>query len=108
MKLSFLTLGIIVLIANHSWTAELVPLLTKHEALKAILLFRQDPQSDLGRGAGGLIINFAEKNHDVSVRISPKVVPFLSNKSLSLDYRSTLLAAFTVGNIDSQLLRSEK
>ena len=40
--------------------------------------------------------------------INSKTTPFLSNKSLSLDDRSTLLAAFVAGNIDPQLLRHQK
>jgi hypothetical protein len=108
MKLSFLAAGMVALAVTAWATGERLPLITKHEALKAIAAFREDPLSDLGRGAGALIITFADEDHDVSVRISPKTVPFLSNKSIPQEIVSTLLVAFTAGNIDSQLLRNEK
>jgi hypothetical protein len=108
LNASFLTIAAVALPAIQLCAAEQSPPIDKQMALNAIVSFREDPFSDVGRGCRGIIINFAEQSHEVSVFIGPKTVPFLSNKSISLDDRSTLLAAFTAGNIDSQLLRHQK
>jgi hypothetical protein len=82
---------------------------TTHEmVLDAIMTFRVDPLSEDARQAGAVVMRFVEQSHDVVVKISPKTLPFLSNKSLPEKYRATLLAAFVVGNVDSQLLRHQK
>jgi hypothetical protein len=82
--------------------------LSKELALKAIVLFRNDPQSDFGRAAAAYIFDFVEKSPDVNVVVSSKTVPFLGDKSLPQDVFSTLLAAYAVGNADPQLLRARK
>jgi|SRR5689334_557215 hypothetical protein len=82
--------------------------ITKEATFNAIVMFRADPLSDDGRRAGGLVMEFTEQSHDVVVTISQKILPFLSNKSLPEKYKATLLAAFVVGNVDSQLLRHQK
>jgi hypothetical protein len=77
-------------------------------ALDAIMTFRVDPLSEDARQAAGVVMLFVDQSHDVLVKISPKTVPVMSNKSLQEKYRATLLAAFVVGNVDSQLLRRQK
>ena len=107
MKLPLL---LITVLSVTSWSiaADKLPVLTKTEALRAITLFREDPLSEIGRGAGGLIMNYAEKSPDVRVVVSQKCIPFLSNKGIPINEKSTLIAAFVVGNVDSQLLRNQK
>jgi hypothetical protein len=82
--------------------------ITHEMALYAIMTFRVDPLSEDARQAAAVVMQFVDQSHDVLVRISPKTLPFLSNKSLRETYRATLLAAFVVGNVDSQLLRHQK
>jgi hypothetical protein len=108
LKASFLTIAALGLSAIQMSAAEQLPPIDRRMALNAITSFRADPFSEEGRGSRGIIINFSEQNHEVSVFINSKTVPFLSNKTISLDDRSTLLAAFVAGNIDSQLLRHQK
>jgi hypothetical protein len=82
--------------------------ITHETVLNAIMTFRVDPLSEDARQAGAVVIRFVEQSHDVIVKISSKTLPFFSNKSLPEKYRATLLAAFVVGNVDSQLLRHQK
>lgn len=82
--------------------------ITKKAVFDAIMIFRVDPLSEDGRQAGAVVMQFVDENHDVLVKLSSKTLPFLSNKSLPEKYRATLLAAFVVGNTDSQLLRHQK
>jgi hypothetical protein len=82
--------------------------ITHETVLYAIMTFRVDPLSEDARQAGAVVMRFVEQSHDVVVKISSKTLPFLSNKSLPEKYRATLLAAFVVGNVDSQLLRHQK
>ena len=82
--------------------------ITHEMALYAIMTFRVDPLSEDGRRAAAVVMQFVEQSDGVLVRISPKTVPFLSNKLLPEKYRATLLAAFVVGNVNSQLLRHQK
>ena len=82
--------------------------ITHEMALYAIMTFRVDPLSEDARQGAAVVMQFVDQSHDVLVRISPKTLPFLSNKSLRETYRATLLAAFVVGNVDSQLLRHQK
>jgi hypothetical protein len=77
-------------------------------ALQAITTFRAEPTSELGRAAGGLIFDFVETSPAVLVNVTNKALSFLSNRAISLADRSTLTAAFLVGNVDAQLLRGEK
>ena len=82
--------------------------ITHETVLYAIMTFRVNPLSEDARQAGAVVMRFVEQSHDVVVKISSKTLPFLSNKSLPEKYRATLLAAFVVGNVDSQLLRHQK
>lgn len=82
--------------------------ITHETVLYAIMTFRVDPLSEDARQAGAVVMRFVEQSHDVVVKISSKTLPFLSNKSLPEKCRATLLAAFVVGNVDSQLLRHQK
>jgi len=82
--------------------------ITHEMVLNAIMTFRVDPLSEDARQAGGLVMEFTEQSHDVVVKIRQKTLPFLSNKSLPEKYKAILLAAFVVGNVDSQLLRHQK
>jgi len=82
--------------------------ITLQMALDAIMTFRVDPLSEDARQVGAVVMQFVDQSHDVIVKINPKTVPFLSNKSLPEKYRAILLAAFVVGNVDSQLRRHQK
>jgi hypothetical protein len=84
------------------------PVITKEIALKAIVIFRDDPLSEDGRGAAALIITFVDKNHDVLVALNKKVFPVFGAPGVSQKETSLLLAAFAAGNVDSQLLRGVK
>jgi len=95
-------------VASASLVAAPKQTITKEAAFNAIMMFRADPLSDDGRQAGGVVMLFVEQSHDVLVTLSSKTLSFLSNKSLPEKYRATLLAAFVVGNTDSQLLRHQK
>jgi hypothetical protein len=81
--------------------------ITKEMVLDAIMTFRVDPLSDDARQAGALVMLFTDQSHDVIVKLRDKTLPFLLNKSLPEKHRLTLLEAFVVGNVDSQLLRHQ-
>ncbi len=81
------------------------PVITKEIALKAIMIFRDDPLSEDGRAAAAIIITFVDKNHDVLVALNKKAFPVFDAPGVSQKETSLLLAAFTAGNVDSQLLR---
>jgi len=82
--------------------------ITHEMALDAIMTFRVDPLSEDARQAAAVVMQFVDQSHDVLVRISTKTLPFVSKESLPENYRATLVEAFVVGNIDSQLLRHQK
>jgi len=109
MKIS-LTAGLVILLAFHSLAAApkssaskptptptAVPL-TKESTRKAISVFRQDE----------FVRAFAETSDPIILEINPKRAPFLENLKLLAEYRGILLAAYIVGNVDSQLLHNEK
>ena len=86
--------------------AEPEPVITKEMALHAVTLFRSaDPLSEDALGYAAIIVRFVDKNHDVLVKISSKVFPVFGAKGVSQKETTILLAAFSAGNIDSQLLR---
>lgn len=87
-------------------SADLV--ITKEVALKAIVIFRDNPLSEDGQGAAALIIKFVDQNHDVLVGLTKKTVPILDAPGVSQKEKALLLAAFAAGNADSQLLRGVK
>lgn len=61
--------------------------------------------SEEARGYGGVLIKFVEKDRKLRFKLTPKNIPFLSNKTLLQQQRSVLLAAYTAGNVHSCLLR---
>jgi hypothetical protein len=99
-------LAFVALAISVAAPADLV--ITKEIALKAIMIFRDDPLSEDGRGAAGLIIMFVDKNHDVLVALNKKVFPVFGAPGVAQNETSLLLAAFAAGNVDSQLLRGVK
>jgi len=108
MRSVFLILVTVMAVAASSFTSGNKDTVTKDTVLNAIATFRIEPRSQTGRAAAAVIIDFAEKSHDVAVNISQKALPFLSKKQNSSPERGTLMAAFIAGNIDAQLLRGEK
>src|SRR5215218_10034392 len=75
-------------------------IITKEIALKAIVVFRDDPLSEDGQAAAALIITFVDKNHDVLVALNKKVFPVFGTPGVSQKETSLLLAAFAAGNVD--------
>jgi hypothetical protein len=108
MKPSFLIVGTIILLAICSPAAEQGMLINKETVRNAIGVFRQDPISQRGRAAGEVVRLFAEKSTDVILTITPKLAPYLADVKIPQEDRSLLLAAYVIGNVDSQLLRNEK
>jgi hypothetical protein len=95
-------------ISCSSHAAETDLKITRDIALKAVVLFRQDPLSEEGRGAAAILVRFADKSPDVLLNLNPKSVPFMKGNAVPEKQRLTLLAAFIAGNVDSQLLRNRK
>ena len=109
MKQSFLIVSITFSLAIYSNAADQPKTLTTKEDIRnAILVFHQDPLSPRGRAAGEIVRRYAEKSTDVMLTITPKLTPFLTNIRLPERDRSLLLAAYIIGNVDSQLLHNEK
>src|SRR5258708_32719879 len=86
-----------------SFAAPVDRVITKEIALKAIVIFRDDPLSEDGRAAAAIIVTFIGKNHDVVVELSKKVFPVFGAPGISQKETGLLLAAFGAGNADSQL-----
>jgi len=105
---SLVTLLTTFFVLHLCFAAPAAPVITKEIALKAIVIFRDDPLSKDGRAAAAVIIAFVDKNHDVLVGLDRKVFPVFEVPDVSQDERSLLLAAFAAGNVDSQLLRGVK
>lgn len=84
------------------------PVITKEMALKAVTLFRDDPLSEEGRAAAAIILTFADKNPSVMLVLSKKAFPVFDVPGVSQKEKSVLLAAFSAGNLNSQLLRGVK
>ena len=103
-----LTFALVLLAASVGFCTEPTPPAPdKQTVLKAITLFRDDPESDIAHAAGAVILQFTERNRDVLVKVNSKIVP-LANEKIPMHYRSALLVAFTASNVDSQLLRHRK
>jgi hypothetical protein len=81
---------------------------TKDLVLRAITAFREDPTSNLGHAARSVIVSFSHDSPDVIIKFTPKNYPISEIKPASEEERLTLLTAFIVGNLDSQLLRGLK
>jgi hypothetical protein len=77
--------------------------IAKEVALKAIAVFRKDPTSDLARTARALVVKFSRDSPDILIVFNPKNYPISELTAASEDEQSTLLTAFIVGNVDSQL-----
>ena len=101
-------LAIFLCTAAVSLAAPPAKTISKQTVLDAIMTFRVDPLSEDGRQAGAIVVLFTDQDHDVSVSLRQKTLPFLTDKSLPENYRGAFLAAFVVGNVDSQLLRHQK
>jgi hypothetical protein len=108
MKLSPSICAVLVSVLTSVFAAPPKQTIPKETALKAIMTFRVDPLSEDARQAAAVVLQFVDQSHDVIVKISPKTMPFLSNKFLPEKHRAILLTAFVVGNVDSQLLRHQK
>jgi hypothetical protein len=103
--MAFLLTGLVALAPTLCTAAASDRVITKEIALKAIVIFRDDPLSKEGRAAAALIVTFIDKNHDVVVELNKKAFPVFDAPGVSQDERALLLAAFAAGNADSQLLR---
>lgn len=76
---------------------------SKEDIRRAIAIFRRDPLSAQGEMTRPIILKFAEDSPDVEIALDEKHMAWFNNKSLSDDTRQTLLVAFMVGDIQSQL-----
>ncbi len=81
--------------------------ISKEEAIKAIAIFRQDPTSNLARATRSVVLKFSQGSPDILIVFSQKNFP-LSDLPTGEEPRLTLLAAFIVGNVDSQLASGSK
>lgn len=108
MKISFLVLTTVISFALGASGAQPDLRLNKETARNAITEFRAHPLSPRGRAAAQMVRDFAEKDDSVLLKVTEKLVPFLSNLKLTPEDRALLLAAYVVGNVDSQLLHHEK
>jgi hypothetical protein len=84
------------------------PKFTKDVVRRAITEFRQDPTSDAGHAARYVVVNYGHDSPDVVIKLTPQNYPISDIKPASEDEKSTLLAAFIVGNLDSQLSHGTK
>jgi len=106
MNKIFLTLCFALLLSQAN--AKDKPKFTKDVVLRAITEFRQDPTSDSGHAARSVVVNYSHDSPDVMIKFTPKNYPISEIKPASEDEKGTLLAAFIVGNLDSQLSHGTK
>jgi hypothetical protein len=71
-------------------------------ALKAVQLFKSDPLGPDADGALAVIANYAENSDAVTVKISPKYLPWEPG-SLDEEISTKLLGAYISGNLEYQL-----
>ena len=76
--------------------------ITREMAVKAITYFRQDPTSEMGLAAQSVVVTFSHDSPDIQVLFTRKNYP-IGEMLASEEVRLTLLAAFVVGNVESQL-----
>ena len=107
MKTFNVLFAAIVFLGTTSLAQEKSKLPSKEEVLKAVEIFVKSPLSADGKVAAGTIAKFAEESHDVAVTISPRVTPWVASGKPS-KFSDTLLAAYIVGNVQSQLERRIK
>jgi hypothetical protein len=88
---------------SHPATAADNPVITKDLALKAIAAFRAEPTSSLGKAAASVIVKFSRDSPDVLITFTPRNYPISEIKPASEQEKMALMAAFIVGNVDSQL-----
>lgn len=80
--------------------------ITKEIALRAIAAFTEDPTGQRGRAAIAVFTRFAQDSKDVTVQVSPKLVPWFGNQSApNQQERNRLFGAYIAGNARSQLQR---
>ncbi len=84
------------------------PKITKDMVLRAIAEFRQDPTSNAAHAARYAVVNYSQDSPDVVIKFTPKNYPISEIKPPSKDEQLTLMAAFIVGNLDSQLSHGTK
>jgi hypothetical protein len=106
MKWSSLLFGFLFTVSQSD--AGDKPVITKDLVRKSIAVFRQDPTSDLGLAARYVVVNFSNDSPDIRILINDKNYPIAELDAASKEERLTLLAAFIVGNVDSQLSRGLK
>lgn len=106
----WLAIPLVTLIAlPHLIAAEADPVITKEIALKALALFRENPTSSVGRAAASVVVKFSRDSPDVLIVFNPKNYPISEiTAASSEEEQMTLIAAFIVGNVDSQLSRGSK
>jgi hypothetical protein len=77
--------------------------ITRELVVKAIAFFRQDPTSEMGRAAQSVVVKFSRDSPDVQVLFTAKNYPISEISKASEEVQMALIAAFVVGNVDSQL-----
>lgn len=83
--------------------------ITKDMALRAVAGFREaDPRSDDALGYAAIALEFVRKDKKLQFTLTPKNTSFVAAKNLSQQQRSLLLGAYTVGNLQSCLLRGDR
>ena len=80
--------------------------ITEEMAVAAIEEFRADPAEALRRGAGAIIVKFAEASPDVLIRFDRKATPWLGKSTE--ERQGALLTAYVAGNLASQLKSRKK
>ena len=90
-------------LATLTIDAEEKLVITKDLVRKAIAHFRADPTSEMGRAAQSVVVKFSHDSPDILIVFKPKNYPIGEFKSASQSEQEALLAAFIVGNVDSQL-----
>jgi hypothetical protein len=106
MKWSSLVLGFLLAVSPSDAADK--PVITEDLVRKSIAVFRQDPTSDLARTARALVVKFSRDSPDILIAFNQKNYPISELTAASEEEQSTLLAAFIVGNVDSQLSRGSK
>lgn len=100
MKRPLLVLALLVTLVLHA-PGQSKPIF-KEDALKAIAVFREAPDSPQGQEAAATIVRFAHESANVELQLSPKLTPWLAVKPEPM-HSKLLLAAYMAGSIRSQL-----
>ncbi len=83
------------------------PPISKDTVRQAITIFRQNPASAQADLARGLIVRFADASPDVSIAVSPRVLPWLNDSKVPKETGNILLTAFVAGDTRAQLDRGK-